>query len=332
MHQVHSIWYNPSMVADNHSADWPRDRLPSITLQQLRAFQVVAETTNFTRAARRLRTSQSALSRSIRQLETGVGAQLFSRSTRTVALTPEGEELLRICGPIAASLMSGIDGFGHFVAGRAGRLSVAAIVSCASVLLPGLLAAFVRDRPQVEIRVEDGWTSNVLDDLDRGGAEVAIASDDVESDRYAVVPIAEEQFYGIAPRGHPWRERTELTWDDFDGQQMLSARHGTSVRSIVDRNLHQSGVSVEDHIQVSNMGTLGGLVREGFGVSALPAMEFGGYRIEGVVQVPIAATTRTIALLTLRGRPLSPVARTFHDLVPILMASLDLPNGVRALS
>ncbi|STZ59796.1 LysR family transcriptional regulator [Mycolicibacterium tokaiense] len=319
------------MPAPNRRTEWPRDRLTSITLQQLRAFQVVADATNFTKAARRLQTSQSALSRSIRQLETGVGAQLFSRSTRSVELTPEGEELLRICGPITVSLMHGIDGFGHFVAGRAGRLSVAAIVSYASVLLPGLLAAFVRDRPQVEIRVEDGWASNVLDDLDRGGSEVAITADDVDLERYEILPLALERFYAIAQRSHPWEARNEILWKDFADQQMVSARFGTSVRSIVDRHLTQSGVSIEDHIQVSNMGTLGGLVREGFGVSALPAMEFAGYRIDDVVKVPIQGATRTVGLITLRGRSLSPVARTFCELAPALVASMPLPDGVSAV-
>ncbi|MGV9799622.1 LysR family transcriptional regulator [Mycobacterium sp. NPDC003449] len=319
------------MVEDMAPRDPAADWLPSITFQQLRAFQVVADTANFTKAARRLRTSQSALSRSIRQLETGVGAQLLSRSTRSVSLTPEGVELLRISSPVTEAFVSGLDGFRHFVAGRAGRLSVGAIVSYASVLLPGLLAAFVRDRPQVEIRVEDGWTRNVLSELDRGGVEVALASDVVEMGRYDIVPLAREQFYAIAPVDHPWSSRDEIEWEDFNGQQMISARSGTSVRSIIDRRLNEFGVSIEEHIQVSNMGMLGGLVSNGFGVSALPAMEFGGYRIEGIARIPIAATTRTVAVLALKGRPLSPVARGFLECVPELIAKMQLPDGVEVL-
>src|SRR2546426_7138926 len=60
----------------------------------LRAFLAVAEELHFTRAAARLYVAQQALSRDVRRLERELGAQLFVRSTRQVALTAEGERLL----------------------------------------------------------------------------------------------------------------------------------------------------------------------------------------------------------------------------------------------
>src|SRR6185369_6936388 len=60
----------------------------------LRAFLAVAEELHFTRAAARLYVAQQALSRDIRRLERDLGAELFLRTTRQVALTPDGERLL----------------------------------------------------------------------------------------------------------------------------------------------------------------------------------------------------------------------------------------------
>ncbi len=65
-----------------------------LDLRLLRSFVVVAEELHFTRAAGRLYVAQQALSRDIRRLETQVGVPLFTRSTRAVALTPDGERLL----------------------------------------------------------------------------------------------------------------------------------------------------------------------------------------------------------------------------------------------
>src|SRR4051812_31295502 len=79
-------------------------------LVDLYAFAVVAEEQSFTRAAVKLATSQSALSHTIRRLETHLGVRLLTRTTRSVAPTEAGERLLRTLGPaledIAAELSS----------------------------------------------------------------------------------------------------------------------------------------------------------------------------------------------------------------------------------
>src|SRR5882724_13354906 len=79
-------------------------------LADLNAFVVVAEERSFTRAAAKLGTSQSALSYTIRRLETRLGVRLLTRTTRRVAPTEAGERLLKTLGPalndIAAELSS----------------------------------------------------------------------------------------------------------------------------------------------------------------------------------------------------------------------------------
>ena len=65
-----------------------------MTVKQIRAFLAVAQSLSFAVACERLHLSQSALSLTIKALEQGLGGRLFSRTTRNVALTPEGESLL----------------------------------------------------------------------------------------------------------------------------------------------------------------------------------------------------------------------------------------------
>ena len=65
-----------------------------MTIKQIRAFLAVAHSLSFAVACERLHLSQSALSLTIKALEEGLGGRLFSRNTRNVALTPEGESLL----------------------------------------------------------------------------------------------------------------------------------------------------------------------------------------------------------------------------------------------
>src|SRR4051794_6883160 len=67
----------------------------NVDLRHLRAFVAVAQTLNFTRAAEGLHLSQPSLSHTIRQLEASIGVQLFHRSTRTTAVTHDGEVFLK---------------------------------------------------------------------------------------------------------------------------------------------------------------------------------------------------------------------------------------------
>jgi LysR family transcriptional regulator, carnitine catabolism transcriptional activator len=74
----------------------------TITLKQLRGFVAVAETGSFAEACERLHLSQPALSVAIRNLERATGGPLFARSTRSVTLTPEGQQFL----PVAKRLLA----------------------------------------------------------------------------------------------------------------------------------------------------------------------------------------------------------------------------------
>src|SRR5450631_39879 len=81
-------------------------------LLDLNAFLTVAEEQSFTRAAAKLGTSQSALSHTIRRLETRLGVRLLTRTTRSVAPTAAGERLLGMFRPTLASNDAGLASLG----------------------------------------------------------------------------------------------------------------------------------------------------------------------------------------------------------------------------
>src|SRR5829696_1873944 len=107
-----------------------------INPQQLSAFLQLAHTGSFSEAARLQGISQPALSRTVQQMEEAVGQRLFDRTTRSVVLTPTGQELLPIAERLIAELDSSFGELGRFIEGRRGRVAVAALPSIAAVLLP----------------------------------------------------------------------------------------------------------------------------------------------------------------------------------------------------
>ena len=145
----------------------------NVELRHLRAFVVVAEELNFTRAADRLHLAQQALSTQVRQLEERVGEQLLVRTTRKVELTAAGEALLEH----ARGVLGGADR--AVAAARAAGegtpcLSVGLVVPADHDPIRPALSLFAERRPDVEVQVCFGEVTDPTGGLRDGAADVAI--------------------------------------------------------------------------------------------------------------------------------------------------------------
>ena len=140
-----------------------------LSLTNLRAFETVARTLNFGAAAEELHVTQSAVSRQIKGLEDELGAQLFSRGTRHVQITPDGQSLLRAVEPLLAKLDTSVQ---HIRRSRSRRrVSVTTFASFGSLWLLPRIEAFQRSHPDIDIRVS---AHDALEDLDDPELDLAL--------------------------------------------------------------------------------------------------------------------------------------------------------------
>src|SRR5580765_79290 len=98
---------------------------PDLTSRQLRAFTVLADQRNFTRAAQACHLSQPAFSALIRTLEETLGSRLFDRDTRSVQLTPEGSLFEGSARRLLEDMQAAVGDLADHVERRKGRVSVA---------------------------------------------------------------------------------------------------------------------------------------------------------------------------------------------------------------
>lgn len=140
-------------------------------LQALAAFAAVAEERSFTRAAARLRISQSALSHSVRGLEKRLGVQLLARTTRSVAPTAAGEAVLREVQPALERISRSLTEAQQQRDRPAGRLRLLVSRSAAQVVLMPKLQEFTRAYPDITL---DITTSNDRAELVAGGYDAGI--------------------------------------------------------------------------------------------------------------------------------------------------------------
>jgi DNA-binding transcriptional LysR family regulator len=139
-----------------------------LELRQLRYFVTVADELHFGRAAVRLHMTQPPLSQAIAALEDQLGAPLFLRNRRTVALTPAGAALLPEAKRLLAEAASLPALVRRAAAGEAGRLAIAFITSADYSVLPPFLRRYSERYPDVHLSLHEATSDVQVEELLRG--------------------------------------------------------------------------------------------------------------------------------------------------------------------
>jgi len=143
-------------------------------LKQLRFFLAVAETLNFTRAAERVGIAQPPLSQRIRALERELGAELFKRTKRSVALTKAGEALLIHARRMMNASENAVSQVRAVRAGQLGVLQVGAIFSAIYNWMPATLRILSSTSPGIQVNLREMTIPNQLRALREGEIDVGL--------------------------------------------------------------------------------------------------------------------------------------------------------------
>lgn len=241
-------------------------------LRQLEHFVAVAEERHFSRAARRVHIVQSGLSASIRALERDLGAALFVRSTRSVALTEAGRAFLPearsalAAGARAREAVAAVQGL------LRGTLSVGVMQVPDPIDVPALLGRFHREHPAVEIRLRQGPAAVVVDEVGAGELDLAFATLPTPVHRgVEAMTITDEEMVVACGRGHPLAARPALRLRDLGAEPFVEFPPDWGVRMAVDRAFAAAGIARKTAFEVNDVRTLLELVAHGLGVSIVPA-------------------------------------------------------------
>ncbi|MGV6872250.1 LysR family transcriptional regulator [Pseudochelatococcus sp. B33] len=185
-------------------------------LEQLRCFVAVAEELHFGRAAQKMGLLPASVGRHVRLLEESLGSTLFSRTTRSVALTEDGVALLKEVRP----LLAGLDGLAErFRAGRRRRSAtcrIGAVDSAAAGLLPTLLHDLQALRPGIVIELVEDKSVRLVPKLLAGRLDIAFIRPREGMSRHLVVePLFFETAVVAAPSTHPLAERSSVSVRDL---------------------------------------------------------------------------------------------------------------------
>ncbi len=284
-----------------------------VTLHQLEVFLSVAELRSFTEAGRTLNVSQPALSRTIRQIEDGVGARLFDRDTRNVELTPAGRELAPIARRILGEFEGAFSELAQFVEGRSGRVTVAALPSIAAAILPATIERFRHGHPQVDFTIRDALSDVIVSAVDEGHADLGVTVRPPVSERLAYRPLLSDDFVLVCRADDPLAGDAAVPWSVFEGRAFIAMASSSSVRAMTDAAFLQAALAVKPLYECEHIATAGSLIAAGLGVTALPRLTLPliGFARMSVRPLEQPILSRSIGVVTRIGRSLSPAAQAF---------------------
>lgn len=285
---------------------------------QLRYVVAVAEQGSFTVAAETLGVAQPSVSSAIRSLEHEFGAALFHRGRSEVIPTAAGEAFLPWARQALADADRGRAMVDDLLGLRAGRLAIGATPSLATSRLPGVLAAFHRAYPAIELAVRQAGSRELVSALSDGLVELALvilpaAEHGGPVELLTLELSTEELVLAVSTRDSLAGVRS-VSAEDLRDLPLVVPRSGYDLREATYALCRSAGFEPAVAVEAGEMDGVLALVAAGLGAAVVPVSVTGSSRI---VALPFAdrSLTRVIGLAERADRPRSAAAEAFVALL-----------------
>jgi LysR family cyn operon transcriptional activator len=239
-------------------------------LRHLRYFVAVAEAGAFSRAATRLRITQPALWRQVRDLEVELGVRLFERAGRRIRLTSAGEGLLRR----SRDLLDGVDQLAEHAhamrSGEVGTLRVGGSPQIIQSVLAPFLTRYLKSRPGVDVHLVEEGGVRTAGLVERGEVHLALAlrPGDDRLDGRLLFPV---RVLAAVPPRHPLARHATIDVSDLKHERLLLLRQGFGTREMFDGACRIADVHPRAVLEAGDPQSLIALAEGGRGVAIVPS-------------------------------------------------------------
>lgn len=282
----------------------------------LQAFLSIAERGSFSRAAAHLNLSQTALSHRIKKLEEDLGFQLLARTTRQVALTPAGLELLPTARRMIGELSDSIDLLRARGRKRQEHIALGCLPTIAAYHLPRVLKQFTALHPGISIKIHDNSAGEIATLVQSGQAEFGITITATNIWDLAVTPLIKERFVLLCTRDHAFAQRKFVAWSHLEDMPLIRISPQAGNRALIDDALGHRRDTLNWRYEVQHLQTAVGMVFEKLGIAVVPSIAVATQGTAGLVAIPLRnpSVSRTVGIIVKRRQPVSKPAQALIDL------------------
>ena len=239
-------------------------------VRQLEMFRAVAEEGGFTRAAQRLRVSQSAVSRQVKLLERELGSLLLHRTGKGVTVTGPGELLLKAANRIHRDLQDVAWQISETQKLQRGMLSLGGGMTVCMHVLPRLLKKFRSLYKEVDLRVTSGTSEGILrlmrnHQVDLGLLTLPIVATDLE-----VQPALKEEMVVVTAPRHSLTRQRAVEPRSLGRHPLILFEQGSNTRKVLDQFFLEQEIPANVAMETENVEIIKAMVASGVGITLIP--------------------------------------------------------------
>jgi DNA-binding transcriptional LysR family regulator len=248
--------------------------LPDNELPHLETFSKAAELSSFTDAAKALNLTQAAVSQRIHVLEKTLGKSLFQRRGGRVLLSDAGKKLYDYAQRILELHQSARQAVSGVEMQVAGELRLAASSIPGEHLLPGLLAAFRREYPHIQVRALVSDSATVLAQVEHGQVDLGLVGQKADNPHLEFQFFAKDHMVAVVAARHPLTRRKKVSLKDLVRFPLVLREVGSGLRHAFETSLERAGLTSADLQVAMELGSNQAVkeaVRQGVGIAVLSA-------------------------------------------------------------
>ena len=287
--------------------------LNRLTLRQMTIFLAVCQQGSYSRAAEELALTQPAVSAQVRSLEELVGEPLFDYVGRRLSLTPAGRALRRAGQDLMRRLVHAEMEIAELRGVMQGTLGLA-VESSAQYFMPARVAAFCRQHPAVEVRMNVLNHAEALRALREDRFDLIVMGQVPDDRRLRFVPFKDNPLVAVAAADHPLCGEPAMPLARFLEQTLLVREPGSGTRAVFEAFCQSRGARPPRRQQLGSLEAVKAGVRAGLGVAVLPEDAIAGELAAGTLarlDVEGLPLKRSWCVTHPRARHLTPVAERF---------------------
>jgi DNA-binding transcriptional LysR family regulator len=302
-----------------------------LTLYKLQIFSLVAQTGSFSRAAKRLYLTQSAISQHVAGLEKQLGTQLFERGPTGVRLTQAGENLLHYAQQILRLAAEAEIAVTQVENLSEGQLKLGATPVASIYLLPTWIQKFHSQYPALNTSLHTGITDDIVHRVVHSQLDLGFVEGELKrNDNFHSLEVREITLYLVVSREHPWSQREEIRLQELEQARFIMRPHNSHTRAWAEKIFRQHHVEPQIVAEFSDPEVIKQAVISGMGVTILPLCMVQKECAQQVLSaVPIREITlkRSLKLIWKADTVFTPISRAFLatlvDSLPVLVSLLQ---------
>ncbi|MDQ8207336.1 LysR family transcriptional regulator [Coraliomargarita sp. SDUM461003] len=243
--------------------------LETIDSRQLLAFCTLVQTGSFTETARILSLTQSAISHSVKNLETDLRCQLVTRTGRKINITDDGEELYKDAQNILNQMQGARMRIQDRVNWGRGRLRIGASTTACQHILPNVLREFNECFPDCILTITPADTPQLLEMTRRHEIDLAIIVTPSDLKEIEAKPLFSDELILVTSPIHEFAQSGRARMAKIAQERMVLYNKGSHTFDLVEQAFRQNKLLMQNYIELGSMEAIKELVKINYGVSFL---------------------------------------------------------------